>query len=164
LILSQLGACKYEASKATVKPETKFYDQFNTGTKFSIKDLQLTGVLLASGTPMVKAQLLFSIFDANNSNSLSSTEADCMLKDLFEVSLKTITMNSTQATSAAMGAYTQKLSEAIPKTTEALKKKLITTGTELVKEGFVNAISHDDEFAKMVTMRGLRNLLLGYAN
>jgi hypothetical protein len=164
LILSQLGASKYEVSKTAVKPETKFYDQFNTGTKFSVKGLQITGVLLASGTPMVKAQVLFAIFDANNSNSLSSTEADSMLKDLFEASLKTITISNTQANSIVMGAYTQKLSGAIPKASEALKKKLILTGTELVKEGFVNAISHDEELAKLVTMRGLRNLLLGYAN
>lgn len=157
-VLRELKVPLFNQAKPQM-PSTKFYSQFSTGSKFDVQKLKVASILLAFGTASTKASIIFSIYDINNSASMSSSETDVMLSELFELSLSTAVLVQTED-SAKLTAYCTKLRGAITSATTDLKQRFGTSKVELKKDGFSNIMSYDQEVNKLVSSRGLRNLLL----
>lgn len=159
IILSEFGAKRYD-SKSPKKPENEFYSQYSSAGKFVTHDLLITSILLASGMPSSKASLIFSAYNTSKSLSLKVIDVETLFTELFEFALRMVVLAETSDNTDSLKTYKAKLKGAVPKTVANLINKFVGDEDTCSMHAFVNLIAHDSDAVKVVSARGLRNLLM----
>lgn len=158
-ILSEFGVLKYDGSRPNL-PVNEFYNQFQSGGRFEAHNLMIISLLLTSSKPSGKAIEVFSAYDKTNLNSLKIDQTKALFTELFDLSLSTVVLAETLENSEGLGFYKDRLKKAIPRTVTQLIELFIGNEGELTKKSFVNLITNHSEAGKVLSTRGLRNLLV----
>jgi hypothetical protein len=161
VILCDLRAKKYDKAHPS-RPESKFYNQFASKNKLESRSLLAVFVLLSIGPPETKAHWLFCEYRKAKANSMSAKEIQAFFTELFESSLKSVVLAETSDNAASLAAYKDKLRQEIPRAVTALMSKFIGSADEICIKDFIEVIEADEEAAKIVSMRGLRSLLMNH--
>jgi hypothetical protein len=135
-----------------IKP---FYDNLQTQGFTPLKTLLLLGVLLAQGSLVDKARLLFEVYDQL---MLEEVEVVTIVEDLFDVAVKRLptllgTKGNSEVTSAKI--YLAKIEHVKTAGVSKLTKLIAGEAPKVSKKHFVTTVS-SDSVKQILTPEGIR--------